>query len=112
MRRKYKAAAIHELDKASAAKETYVGDRQQGARKTGRRIMEGVSSLANFVEKFSRVIEGCSHGGTPYAMVAYETLSVLLRVGLYMAYIVSMGVPLTCRQLCAKKVKMTAQFST
>ena len=74
--------AIQLFRRASAVHNKYALDREIGPKRTRNWAQANAELLLGFVEKFSKVIELVATAGGPYSLVAYETLSIMVAVGL------------------------------
>jgi len=73
-------SAVRNFGSAEAAHDAYATGRQRGIKKSGKWIVQHAGSFGEFVEKYARIIEAVASAGGPYGTIAYQTLSILLRV--------------------------------
>ena len=73
------------FDKAVRSRNEYQLEREHGPKKVGRWAQEFASGFARFVATYSGILEIVRRAGGPYGEVGYQTLSILLIVGVFPA---------------------------
>jgi hypothetical protein len=75
-------SALENFRRASFAHHAYVEEREKGAKRVGRLAQEKANKFAQFVAAYSGITELVKTAGEPYALIAFQTLSILVIVSL------------------------------
>lgn len=77
------AVALENLDNASKSRDAYKLEREHGSKRVGRWAQEFANGFAEFFSAYSGILDIMRGAGGPYGEVGYQTLSILLIVGLF-----------------------------